>query len=197
MSKIYYIGDLIAKEEAQKFRDLYNKDGECTEEILELYNEHKPENIKRGDLMILTDNEERNETAAIYDGDLFLDLASEPYDYGIIPKQFLMFDEFPLDHFRNTGLHNNVVPFDHNKHCQKIMDNLKKVGKYYTSEFKIGDHDVKLCYYPQRNEKDKFKLDEENIYYSYGEFAEDFTCEHELEKKFGKMVKAGFLFYGY
>ena len=86
---------------------------------------------KRGDIMQLSEEEYRDSTTMIFDGEKFIDLAPEPDDYGTIPEQFELYDEFPYKHFLGLMAHNNYVPFNIQKHLSQIEKNL-----YYSNDFK-------------------------------------------------------------
>ncbi len=77
-----------------------------------------------------------------------MELETEPDDYGTIPQQFLLFDEFPFNHFKDTDFHNDYVPFDHKKHEKEIIKNfvLHTGEGYATSCFTLKDQEVKLAF---------------------------------------------------
>lgn len=91
--------------------------------------------VKRGDLMQLTKKEYRDDTPAIFDGKKFIDLADEPDDYGTIPREFFIIDEFPINHFKEKLAHNNLVPFNHKNYMDLLKDNLE----YSNSDLKDID----------------------------------------------------------
>ena len=72
--------------------------------------------LERGDLFIFSDdhkNRYRNNGVLIWNGEKFLCLESDLDEYGHIPKEFLTFQEFPLDYFQIA--HNHICHTDISK----------------------------------------------------------------------------------
>lgn len=70
----------------------------------------------------------RNDGRAIYDGAKLVDLDHDFIDYGTIPREFQVINEFPCDHFIDVNDHNTLVyfwptPIDKNT----IVDIIKSV----------------------------------------------------------------------
>ena len=115
---------------------------------------------KRGDICQFSEYEERENTTEIFDGEKFIPLADEPSDYGNIPEQFLIVDEFPYDYFKDL-MYVNWVPFDFEKYIDKIKKHLEyskdfknwknfkegKKCKYIRSKFMLNEQKVKLLFF--------------------------------------------------
>jgi hypothetical protein len=200
MSTIYFASDFVDGEKINNIRKETQNQSE--DPLIEFYGKIKPKEIKRGDFMQLSKNEYRNDTMLVYDGDEFIVLSYEPDDYGTLPKEFVVGDEFAPMHFRDTNAHNTFVPFNNTRHKQKILDNLVDHDTHWTSCFKIGDFDMKMFYYwnnweDEEAERPEFELPDKITYYNHGNEGEEFFSETKGKinyKELERLQDEGYLF---
>lgn len=67
------------------------------------------ENVKRGDLLTHEFTSYRNDDVFIYNKSVFIDLATEPDEYGTVPKKFHGITQFPIDYWSESIQHNNYI----------------------------------------------------------------------------------------
>jgi hypothetical protein len=115
-----------------------------------LINYIQEKKVKRGDIVVLgLQDGYRNDYRFIYDGQTLCHLCYDPpcgYDYGIIPREFLCLNEFPVDYWKSAIRGWNLVwiPFDSTMK-QQILDSAKiysKSNKVYKAKIHIDQHKV-------------------------------------------------------
>jgi hypothetical protein len=89
--------------------------------------------IKYGDLVIFDQIiNYRNDAHAIYDGDNIINLASDPDEYGTLPKQFQVLSPphyFPIDYWHgfNEGIrHNTIVWVNHRPYQKELLSSIQQ-----------------------------------------------------------------------
>jgi len=96
-------------------------------------------NVRRGDIVHLeVYGDYRNDGKFIYDGENLVPLNTEIDEYGSIPNEFRVIDEFPIRYWENVIEHNSIVPFDPIKYIDDIRNNLKRIecqGKCFKTTF--------------------------------------------------------------
>ncbi len=117
---------------------------EEAKEILMILNDSDID-LRRGDLISThAEHGYRNQEISIYDGVNIVNLCYDYDDYGCVPEQFKVIQEFPINYWkddwkisdvRKRGIdHNNIVWFDHNivkDQCIKnITHKIVNDGKY-------------------------------------------------------------------
>lgn len=135
-------------------------------------------NIKRGDLIRLSSRVGyRNNGVAIYNGKEIIDLESEIDDYGYLPKEFKVIDEFPIGYFhsnfKGTGetedgyefiTHNSIIWFDHKPYLPEILKNLT-IGKPDIAENIL--YSIIFTYFTYKNGRRYYIIVCGEGYYSY------------------------------
>lgn len=87
------------------------------------------DDLRRGDIIVLANiPTDRNDGLFIYDGDNILYLDTEPDDYGSVPVQFKVPDEFPIYYWEDIVVHNSFVPFDFGKWAIQLIDNYTSIN---------------------------------------------------------------------
>lgn len=78
---------------------------------------------KRGDIIALCakDDTYRNDGKAIFDGQDIVSLYKELDEYGSVPPTFFIGDEFPIMHWIDSVVHNNIVWIDTMKHRDELL----------------------------------------------------------------------------
>lgn len=88
------------------------------------------QNVRRGDIVHLEAGcAYRNEDKFIYDGTQLIPLDFSVDEYGNIPPSFKVIDEFPIEHWFNVIVHNNVVWFDSSPYLDQMFNHLECVKK--------------------------------------------------------------------
>ena len=105
----------------------------------------RKQNARRGDVIHLeVEGDYRNNGKSMYDGNEIVPLYYEIDDYGSVPPQFKVIDEFPIRYWHTENLdiidHNTIVFFDAKSYIDQIMTNLKLIkenryGVVYKTHF--------------------------------------------------------------
>lgn len=86
------------------------------------------EGIRRGDVVHLeaADNY-RNTGKYIYDGYRIINLNYDYDEYGAVPNEFKVIDEFPIHYWTSVIAHNGIVHFNSDPYVDEILDHLEKI----------------------------------------------------------------------
>jgi len=109
--------------------DLESGYGRISEKI-KLLNQNMTQfdDLRRGDIVIMTNIAGyRNDGLFIFDGTEVIHLAWEPDDYGTIPIQFKVPEDFPITYWEDIILHNAYVPFDFVKWSDQLQANFTSI----------------------------------------------------------------------
>jgi hypothetical protein len=111
--------------QVSKFYDVeFNLDEEIGAEYQEFVKEHC-QGIRRGDLIALEHNRDRNSDVLIWDGNKAQPLSGYPDEYGCVPREFSVITEFPINYWLENVCHNCYVPFCHQDYLSSILSNLQ------------------------------------------------------------------------
>ncbi len=135
--------------------------------------------IRRGDLVRLVSRiGSRNSGIAIYNGKEVIDLESEIDDYGYLPKEFKVIDEFPIGYFHlnykesDKGeeydwydfiTHNTIVWFDHKPYLPEILRGVT-IGKIPNTTMKINGL---FTYFTHKNGRRYYIIACRDSYFKY------------------------------
>lgn len=120
--------------------------------------------IKRGDTISLLkrNNKYRNDWTYIWDGEKAVELETDYDEYGHVPKQFLVGDEFQPDHWENVIMHNRIFHLS-----DTLINQLNFVKstnpRYLYADFTIGRRKWR-CYAKDKPEFDIHKAYFDNYY---------------------------------
>ncbi len=107
-------------EEKENILNMLNQDEE-----LQLF--LRQQNIRRGDVVhIAVIGSYRNEGKYIYDGKKLVDLEYRGDEYGSVPSNFHVIEEFPIHYWTDIIVHNHIVWFNIQPYIPEIMENLVK-----------------------------------------------------------------------
>jgi len=120
--------------------------------------------IKRGDMISLLrkNNKYRNDWTYMWDGEKAVELETDYDEYGHVPKQFVVGDEFQPDHWESVIQHNRIF------HLSDTLINQLKFVKsrnptYVYADFTIGRRKWR-CYAEDEPEFDVHKAYFDNYY---------------------------------
>jgi hypothetical protein len=120
--------------------------------------------IKRGDTIsvLKKNNKYRNDWTYIWDGEKAVELETEYDEYGHVPKQFLVGDEFQPDHWESVIEHNRI--FHPNDNLINQLKFIKSTNpRYLYVDFTIGRR-LWRCYAKDKPEFDIHKAYFDNYY---------------------------------
>ena len=129
-AKMFEIPDTVFWMDRKKY------DNEDTSQLDELNEKVLPYvllnfNIRRGDLIHLESmGDYRNDGKYIFDGDKFISLEFEPDDYGNLPKEFKILDDYLIfspNYWLDVIDHNGYVHFDSLPYIDQLKYNLKQL----------------------------------------------------------------------
>jgi hypothetical protein len=63
----------------------------------------------------------------MYDGNKIINLDHDHDEYGSVPNEFKVIDEFPIDYWTKVISHNAIVHFDVDPYIEEILTNLEKI----------------------------------------------------------------------
>ncbi len=125
-------------------------------------------NIRRGDIVHLEAlGEYRNEGKYIFDGERVIPLDSSRDEYGAVPSQFKVIDEFPTRYWVGVIEHNGIVHFDVSPYVEEIMGNLQEhlvddTGAFYKSSFTHANGEDYTIYWTYQD-SEEFPITKEKI----------------------------------
>ena len=84
-------------------------------------------NLRRGDIISLYRDWYQNNGVGIWNGTSLVDLAydTEINEYGYVPSEFLVITQFPILHWSQIIVHNNLVPFNQAMFMTQMVDSFK------------------------------------------------------------------------
>lgn len=89
----------------------------------------------RGDIVHLEEcGEYRNSGKAIWDGSKLISLHYDIDDYGSVPPEFTVGDEFKADHWLEVVDHNEIVWVDVSKYREELLNNLSPLGTFFETD---------------------------------------------------------------
>lgn len=96
--------------------------------------------LKRGDIVLLESiSGYRNDGKCIFNGEILENLYQEIDDYGSVPPEYKVIDEFPVGYWANSIDHNNIVWFDPTQYELNIKEH---PDGYSVASFEASDGQI-------------------------------------------------------
>jgi hypothetical protein len=154
--------------------------------------------LKRGDIIrfrLDSFSEERNFGKFIFDGEKLIALDMTIDEYGNLPEEFKVINEFPILYFTESITHNNIVYSDIKDVKLKEL-NIGSLDNYSFSLFSFTKNDTKYALFVFRDDSDPINIEDvkelikNNYVYYAGVDTYEFLNE-QIEKIHKEVLKNG------